>query len=251
METEFRPWSTAPLRVYLRHGTATPPMRPSRPSCAGRRPLKSSKGLFETTGFFFDSYALDAGWSNPKSVWKMDPSHFPQRFAPIRTALEQMGSHVGLWISPSSLYPFALDNQWLGSAGYETTPLQGFGANACLAKGGRYQRAFASAALGYAREARLAHMKFDGYIARCDVASHGHRTGLDSCLPLAEGLMEVFDQLRALNPGIALEPTCFGYQPSPWWLMHVPFILGPFGDDSPYGRCPAPDYLESVTTARR
>ena len=32
--------------------------------------------------------------------------------------------------------------------------------------------------------------------------------------------------------------------------MHVPFIIGPFGDDSPYGRCPAPDYVESMTTAR-
>ena len=62
--------------------------------------------------------------------------------------------------------------------------------------------------------------------------------------------MEVFDRLRALNPDMALEPTCFGYQPSPWWLMHVPYIIGPFGDDSPYGRGPAPDYLESMTTAR-
>ena len=207
-------------------------------------------GLYETTGFFFDSYALDAGWSNPKSVWEMDTNHFPQRFAPIREALEGMGSHVGLWISPSSLYPFALDNHWLASAGYEVTPCKGLGLNACLAKGGKYQTAFKNAALGYAREARLAHTKFDGFIARCDEPGHGHKIGLDSCLPIAEGLMEVFDELRASNPDIALEPTCFGYQPSPWWLMHVPFIIGPFGDDSPYGRCPAPDYLESMTTAR-
>ncbi|HNQ88009.1 MAG TPA: NPCBM/NEW2 domain-containing protein [Verrucomicrobiota bacterium] len=109
--------------------------------------LKAS--LYDPTGFFFDSYALDAGWSDPKSLWEIDPKQFPERFAPI-----------------------------------------------------------------------------------------------------AEGLMGVFDALRALNPDIALEPTCFGYQPSPWWLMHVPFIIGPFGDDSPYGRCPAPDYLESMTTAR-
>jgi hypothetical protein len=208
------------------------------------------KGLYDRTGFFFDSYALDAGWSNPKSVWEMDTNQFPQRFAPIRAALEGMGSHVGLWISPSSLYPFALDNRWLASSGYEVTPHGGLGLNACLAKGGRYQTAFKNAALSYAREARLAHMKFDGFVARCDVPSHGHKTGLESCLPIAEGLMEVFDALRAFNPDIALEPTCFGYQPSPWWLMHVPFIIGPFGDDSPYGRCPAPDYLESMTTAR-
>ena len=236
MHVHYNDWWTAPV--------------PSSEQFVLRNLAELKKGLYDPTGFFFDSYALDAGWSNPKSVWEMDTNHFPQRFAPLRAALEQMGGHVGLWISPSSLYPFALDNGWLESAGYEVTPLRGFGANACLAKGGRYQRDFAKAALDYAREARLAHMKFDGYIARCDVAGHGHKTGLDSCLPLAEGLMEVFDRLRALNPDIALEPTCFGYQPSPWWLMHVPYIIGPFGDDSPYGRCPAPDYLESMTTAR-
>ena len=157
---------------------------------------------------------------------------------------------MGLWISPSSLYPFALDNRWLASAGYEVTPHPGLGFNACLARGGKYQAAFKDAALRYAKEANLAHMKFDGFVARCDVASHGHAPGDDSYLPIAEGLMEVFDALRAQNPDIALEPTCFGYQPSPWWLMHVPFIIGPFGDDSPYGRCPAPDYVESMTTAR-
>jgi hypothetical protein len=208
------------------------------------------QGLFEPTGFFFDSYALDAGWSNPKSVWEMDTKQFPQRFAPIRATLEAMRSHVGLWVSPSSLYPFALDNHWLAAAGYEVTPHLGLDFNACLAKGGKYQVAFKEAVLARAREAGLAHVKFDGFIPRCDVAAHGHPVGLDSCLPIAEGLIEVFDALRQLNPDIALEPTCFGYQPSPWWLVHAPFIIGPFGDDSPYGRCPAPDYLESMTTAR-
>jgi hypothetical protein len=157
---------------------------------------------------------------------------------------------VGLWVSPSSLYPFALDNRWLASAGYEVTPHPTLGFSACLARGGKYQTAFKEAALRYAQEANLAHMKFDGFVPRCDEAGHGHAPGADSLLPLAEGLMEVFDALRTQNPNIALEPTCFGYQPSPWWLMHVPFIIGPFGDDSPFGRCPAPDYLESMTTAR-
>lgn len=216
-----------------------------------RQNLEALKaGLYDPTGFFFDSYALDAGWSDPKSAWAIDARQFPQGFAPIRAALERLGSHVGLWISPSSLYPFALDNRWLASAGYEVTPHPTLGFTACLARGGRYQTAFKAAALRHARDAKLAHMKFDGYVPRCDVATHGHPPGEDSYLALAEGLIEVFDALRAQNPDIALEPTCFGYQPSPWWLMHVPFIIGPFGDDSPYGRCPAPDYLESMTTAR-
>lgn len=236
MHVHYNDWWTAPVpssQEFVLHNLA-----------------ELRRGLFDPTGFFFDSYALDAGWSNPKSAWEMDVKQFPERFAPLRAALEGMRSHVGLWISPSSLYPFALDNRWLQSAGYEVTPHPGLGSTACLARGGKYQTAFKNAALAIAKEARLAHMKFDGFVPRCDVPDHGHPTGIDSYLPLAEGLMDVFDALRAQNPDIALEPTCFGSQPSPWWLMHVPFIIGPFGDDSPYGRCPAPDYLEAMTTAR-
>lgn len=236
MHVHYNDWWTAPV--------------PSSEQFVLQNLAELKKGLYDQTGFFFDSYALDAGWSNPKSVWEMDTKQFPQRFAPIRAALEGMGSHVGLWISPSSMYSFALDNHWLESAGYEVMPHPAIELVACLAKGGKYQAAFKNAVLGYAREAKLAHVKFDGFVPRCDVAAHGHRPGAESYLPIAEGLMEVFDALRAQNPSIALEPTCFGYQPSPWWLMHVPFIIGPFGDDSPYGRCPAPDYIESMTTAR-
>jgi hypothetical protein len=208
------------------------------------------RGLRDPTGFFFDSYALDAGWSDPRSVWEIDVRQFPKRFAPIRAALEAAGGRVGLWISPSSLYPFALENGWLESAGYEVGRTSRGGTFACLAKGGKYQKAFKAAALAHAREADLAHMKFDGFVGRCDAPDHGHPTGDESCLPIAEGLLEVFDELRARSPDIALEPTCFGYRPSPWWLLHVPFIIGPFGDDSPYGRCPSPEYIDSMTTAR-
>ncbi len=47
--------------------------------------LKAS--LFDPTGFFFDSYALDAGWSDPKSLWEINPKQFPERFAPISATL--------------------------------------------------------------------------------------------------------------------------------------------------------------------
>jgi hypothetical protein len=208
------------------------------------------RGLFDPTGFFFDSYAMDMGWSDPHTVWGINKGKFPAGFSRIGRALQEVGAHPGLWISPSSLYPPALDNEWLADMGYETSPLRGIGASACLAKGGKYQIALKEAALRHARENHLAHMKFDGYIPSCDVAEHHHPVGSESYLPIAEGLMEVFDALRGLNPDIAMEPTCFGYYPSPWWLMHVPFIIGPFGDDSPHGRCPCPEWLESMITGR-
>jgi hypothetical protein len=51
-------------------------------------------------------------------------------------------------------------------------------------------------------------------------------------------------------PDVWFEPTCFGLNPSPWWLFHFNSVIGSFGDDAPYGRVPAPVYRESYTTAR-
>ncbi len=208
------------------------------------------KNLFDETGFFFDSYALDEGWADRHSVWEINKGNFPDGFNKIHDMLSRIGSRPGLWISPSSLYPNSLDNQWLSAQGYEVTPHERLGLNACLAIGGKYQTAFNKVLQKHVHNANLAHVKFDGFVPSCNVPTHGHPTGLESYFPIAEGLIEVFDTLREIDANIALEPTCFGYQASPWWLMHVPFIIGPFGDDSPKGRCPCPEWIEAMTTAR-
>lgn len=236
LHVHYNDWWTAPV--------------PSSESFVLSNIAALKQGLFDTTGFFFDSYALDAGWSNPHSAWEISAKHFPRRFDRIREALAAVHARPGLWISPSSLYPFALDNHWLESAGYEVMPHRTLGYSACTGIGGKYQQAFRDALLRYQAEAGLAHVKFDGFVPECDASTHGHPAGEASRFALAEGLIQVFDALRARDPGIALEPTCFGYQPSPWWLMHTPFIIGPFGDDSPPGRCPCPEWIESMTTAR-
>lgn len=208
------------------------------------------KNLFDKTGFFFDSYTIDEGWADSHSVWEINRKNFPGEFKNISNSLESVGSQTGLWLSPSSLYPASLDNKWLKSNEYETTRNERLGFNACISIGGRYQTEFKKKLLKYTREANLGHIKFDGFVPSCNDSTHNHHTGAESYLPMAEGLMDVFGELRKINPSIALEPTCFGYQASPWWLMHVPFLIGPFGDDSPKGSVPAPDWIESMTTAR-
>jgi hypothetical protein len=208
------------------------------------------RGLYDHTGFFFDSYAMDMGWSDPHSVWNISAAGYPDGFRRIRDALAEMGCRPGLWVSPSSLYPPALDNAWLAEAGYETSPGSHLAQFACLARGGRYQRAFRRQVLRHARNASLGHVKFDGLAWPCTAIGHGHRPDFESYQPITEGLMDVFDELRAQDPDIALEPTCLGYYPSPWWLMHTPFVIGPFGDDCPRGRVPCPEWIESLTTGR-
>lgn len=207
-------------------------------------------GLYDRTGFFFDSYAMDMGWSDPHTVWGVDREGYPKGFRRIARALEPTGCRPGLWMSPSSCYPPALDNDWLDQSGYETLTNAAGIRYACLAIGGRYQQAFKAAVLDHVREGQMAHVKFDGLVWPCSSAAHRHHPGFESYQSIADGLLDVFDALRAQDPDIALEPTCLGYFPSPWWLMHTPFVIGPFGDDCPRGVCPAPDWMESLTTAR-
>lgn len=237
LHVHYNDWWTAPV--------------PSSEAFVLNNIAELKRGLYDLTGFFFDSYAMDMGWSDPHTVWAINKQQFPSGFGKVRDALAEMNSRPGLWVSPSSVYPPALDNAWLQAQGYEViSETSDKPRAACIALGGRYQTAFKKAVLTHARNARLAHVKFDGFVPACNAQNHGHPAAEESYLPLANGLADVFDALRRQNPAIALEPTCFGYYPSPWWLMHVPFLIGPFGDDSPHGRCPCPEWVESMTTGR-
>lgn len=211
-------------------------------------------GFTAQTGMFFDSFALDLGWSNNHSIWQVDQKRFPNEFRTIKDRLAALGAGLGLWVSPGSAYPEGLDNRWLQSAGYEVTPFDLRNASvpivACFALGGRYQREFKENLLRLVRDYGIRHVKLDFMLHQCDVATHGHPTGVDSAHAIDAGLADVLDALRAVNPAIVLEPLCCGYPPSPWWTMKTPFVLGPHGDDVPYGRVPSPQWMESLITAR-
>lgn len=211
-------------------------------------------GFAARTGMFFDSFALDLGWSDPKSIWLVDAKRFPTELRTINQRLNALGTRLGLWVSPGSAYPEGLDNTWLESKGYEVTP---FGSKedrvpkvACFALGGQYQREFKANLLKHATDYRLGHVKLDFMAHTCDVAAHGHPTGFDSYHAIDAGLADILDSLRAVNPGMALEPLCTGYPPSPWWTTKTPYVLGPYGDDVPYGRVPSPAWMESLISAR-
>jgi hypothetical protein len=209
------------------------------------------KGFADRTGMFFDTYALDLGWSEPRSFWQIEPQRFPNDFRTVNERLNALGARLGLWMSPGSGYPDGLSNAWLQTQGYELTPFAGLEPGApCFALGGRYQREFKERIVSYAQQYGLGHVIFDFMAQQCDVATHGHPVGFESRYAIDAGVADVLDALRAVNPNIALEPMVCGYPPSPWWLMKTSFILGPAGDDVPYGRVPSPDWMESLISAR-
>ena len=96
----------------------------------------------------------------------------------------------------------------------------------------------------------LRSIKFDGYIATCTATDHGHEPGTLSAEAIAAGMVDVFLAVRKANPNVWLRPTCFGPNPSPWWLFYTNSVTGTFSDDSPFGRVPSPVYRESYTSAR-
>lgn len=205
----------------------------------------------DRTGMFFDTYCVDLGWSHPRTLWGMNTERFPNELRTVNDRLNAAGARLGLWLSPGSGYPDGLSNAWLQSQGYELLPWEApLGQVPCFALGTRYQREVKERLVAYTREYGLGHVILDFMPLRCDVEGHGHPTGPESRYAIDAGLADLMDALRAANPALALEPMVCGYPPSPWWLMKTPFVLGPAGDDMPYGRGPSPDWLESLITAR-
>jgi hypothetical protein len=203
--------------------------------------------LYKPYKVSFDTFCIDMGWSNPKSIWEIDKKLFPDGFSRIEQAAARAGSRLGLWISPSSQYPTALDNDWAEKNGYET-----FGGDwryACLG-GKRYREAFRDHLIELINRYGIRHVKFDGYQFVCSASNHGHAPGALSAEACAEGIIEVFESVRKVAPDLWMEPTCFGWHPSPWWLFYTNSVIGTFGDDAPTGRVPCPIYRESYTTAR-
>ena len=199
--------------------------------------------LYAPYGVSPDSFTIDMGWAKNTTLWQIDPALFPQGFANLERACRDINSDLGLWISPSGMYGQALDLAWAKSAGYEADT------KACLG-GPKYQAAFKQSLLDIIQRSGLRQVKFDGYVATCDAKDHGHEPGALSAEPIAEGIIDIFQAVHKAAPNLWMEPTCFGYDPSPWWLMYCQSVIGTFGDDAPRGRVPCPTYRESYTTAR-
>ncbi len=196
--------------------------------------------LYKQHGVAFDSFTIDMGWSDPHGVWDIDRRMFPDEFTKIQAGAEAMGSRLGLWTSPSSCYPPAVDPQWATEHGYERA------INQMLSLAGeKYRNKYGATIADYVGRFKLGQVKLDGlYLGGPD-----YMAGPFPAEATAAGAAEAFDRMRAAGAEVWLEATYSAYA-SPWWLVHVNSVIGCFGDDSPHGRVPSPVYRESYTTAR-
>jgi len=205
--------------------------------------------LYKPHGVSFDTFCIDMGWAEPRSVWRIKKDLFPEGFVHIQSAAAKMNCRLGLWISPTACYHDALNPDW-ARANLETFKAGGQGMQMCCLAGDRYATAFREQLVALVRRYDIRHVKLDGYYLECLETTHGHAPGTLSAEAIAEGGIAAFAAVRQAQPEVWLESTCFGWNPSPWWLLHVNSVIGTFGDDAPRGRVPAPVYRESYTTAR-
>jgi hypothetical protein len=208
--------------------------------------------LFKPYGVSFDTFCIDMGWAEPRSVWEIKKDLFPQGFSRIQSSAAKMGASLGLWISPSACYHDALNPDWARTnlETFRGPPGGGLGMQMCCLGGKRYATAFRTRLVDLVQRYGIRHVKLDGYCLECPEAGHGHAPGVLSAEVMAEGGIAAFTAVRKVQPEVWLESTCFGWNPSPWWLFHVNSVIGTFGDDAPRGRVPAPVYRESYTTGR-
>ncbi|MCL2813152.1 MAG: hypothetical protein FWD23_00985 [Oscillospiraceae bacterium] len=216
--------------------------------------LNTFRDNLYTAGAYFDSFTIDLGWSDDCSIWRINPRLFPEGFKNIQALAAEQNSSIGLWCSPGGCYEFALNNQWAKENGYDVSalyipPIDWTMNHLCLASD-KYADDMIENLSDIVGKYKLAQVKLDGAVLDCRTDGHGHIPAVGAAEKSCENLIRLFNALKAANPDVWLEPTCFAYNASPWWLMYADSVTGSFGDDQPYGVCPAPMHRESLTSAR-
>lgn len=212
--------------------------------------------LFEKEGVFFDLVTGDMGWSDPRTIWKIDKVNQPDDLNRMVEIVESAHGKPGLWMSPSHVYFPVIDYEWAKRNGYVVVPGQRPSHHpfrGLSLADPRYRSETEESLKWLVREKRLGHIKFDGFIAREEEAHHGLLPGDDSVEPLAEFSLELIGATLEANSELVTEPTFMNSHAnyiSPWIIQHADSVWGNAGGDCPLGLGPAPDYREAHTTAR-
>ncbi|MHB0998677.1 MAG: NPCBM/NEW2 domain-containing protein [Armatimonadota bacterium] len=207
-----------------------------------------SDKLYKPYGIGFDTFTIDMGWSDKHTIWEVNKKMFPNGMGTLKTAAEEMGSDIGLWMSPAAAYPEALDVNWAKEQGYFTIDNGNF--PLMCANDKRYVKQINERLTDMIEKYNVRQFKFDNGRLSCPSTGHDHEPGVLSAEPLAEAMISIFTAIRKAQPDVYFESNAFGAYQSPWWAFHLDALLSNLGADAPYGFIPCPSYMESYTTAR-
>ena len=227
--------------LFVNYNTWWTLMPPTEKNCLALIDL-FRRNLFEPHGESFDTFTIDDGWDDKKSLWKIRADRFPKGFAPLVGPLKAMKANLGLWLSPSSGYGHA---PWGGANGYEHNSNKWY----LCQSGPKYRRDIVKVVTNLAKEYDMAFFKFDGFCPTCEATGHGHLPGPYAREANIDAYLELLTAVRRARPGVYLDPTC-GMWLSPWWLRYVDSIWGSVSGDYPAIVVPAPVVRDSATSTR-
>ncbi len=170
--------------------------------------------LVKGRGVKLDSFVLDDGWDDPKTLWKFSGTGFPHGLKPAGELAAAVGAGMGLWLSPWGGYgkPKQARLEFGTAAGFETRE------GSFSLAGPRYYERFRALCTDVLRDDHVGYFKFDGI---------GSQEGPDRIDPAAsrdfEAMMRLIAELRAISPDVFINQTT-GTWPSPFWLLQVDSI---------------------------
>ena len=145
-----------------------------------------------------DSYVIDDGYDDyNKGFWAFNTEKFPHGFKPVAKRLAKIGSHLGVWLSPSGGYD---GNQQRHARAAE------IGIKSLDLSTPEYYKWFLNRHMRFIKSDQINFFKWD----RLGGGVSGHFMAL----------MDIAKKLRQVNPKIFLATTV-GTWPSPFWLINV------------------------------
>jgi hypothetical protein len=168
--------------------------------------------LVRKRGVKMDSFLLDDGWDDPRSLWNVNAG-FPHGLSPLIEEARSYGAGLGIWLSPWGGYNEAKRLR------LEFGIRQGFEANAggFALSGPRYFSRFQSVTRDFIEKDGINQFKIDG-TGNVNSVFPGSR--FDSDFAAAISLIQ---EWRQWEPNLYVNLTT-GTYPSPFWLLYADSI---------------------------
>ena len=185
------------------------------------------------------AYVLEPSWHDRNTLYTIDRGKFTAGLQPLADRLRQTGSHLGLWLSPTTPIASALlTRKAMEDNGYAVAVNAKRGAHYPCLSSQPYFEAIKAVMRRHARELALGYYKMDFSYFDCEGQGHGHlpnrRHGREANI---NAMIEIMRTLAAENPDLRLVPTS-GMWLSPWWLLYAD-VIWPHGMmDFNYSRGP-------------
>ncbi len=168
--------------------------------------------LVQKRGVTMDSFLMDDGWDNPRSMWQFDQG-FPNGFAPLRSTAAKYGFGIGVWMSPWGGY----DEEKKLRVAYGTSHGYEMIAGGYALSGPRYYGRFEQTCLAFISDAGVNQFKLDG-TGNANQVFPG--SIFDSDFVAAIHLIR---RMREASPSVFINVTT-GTKPSPFWLRYADSI---------------------------